>query len=242
MFILSALLPKIVFEQPNDTGTPPQTPSQTPDPAPTGNDTPPADNDTLPASEGDLLGDDTPPGDPAPEGDLLGDPAPAEFNMDEVTADLIKEAFPDTTEWDESALEGLLKLVNTSGSRTDIVKGAIEMFDEAQQTTVTEMNNTFNATVNEWKEATRALPDLGGDNLPATLATVKTFINTYAVDAKETTTALQQTGLSNHPQIISLLHAAAKAVPGEAAPVDGSPAKAGQSMADRMFGSSNTQE
>lgn len=241
MYINNAWLPQLVWETPTE-GT-----SGTPT-IPSGDDTTPGGDDTAPAASGDLLsGDDTAPGgdDTAP-GDLLsGDDTTegATFGADEIGIDDFKASFtnedgtPQEIEWDDEKLTGFLDIVNGAESRADMAKQILSLYETETQASADAMAAQFQKTIDTWKQEVRDDRHLGGDKLEATLATVKTFIETHSANPKATLAAFKATGIGNSIHLIQLLHAAAGAVPGEASPAEGAPVPTGKSMADRLFGS-----
>ncbi len=241
MYKLNALplWPQLCREQPDEgtpTPSPTPTPTSDPTPAPSGDDTP---------TGGDLLGgDDTTSGEPAPTegapGDLLSDPnSTPEFNHEAIDTDSVKALFDENTDWDDETLSGFVDMLNEATSLADIAQKGIEMFDQINQDAATSMTEQWNQTVAEWQTEARNHSELGGDNLDRTLATVKDFINKHAPDPQATLELFRQTGVSNSIHLISLLHAAAKAVPGQAIPADGDPAPTGLSIAEKLFPASS---
>lgn len=250
MFINNAWLKQPLWETPNEGGA-----GGADTTTGGGADTAPGGEDTTTGGSGDLLGDDTTAGasgdDTAPgdSSDLLSGDDTAEgatFGADEVTADGLKELFVDDDgkplelEWDDEQLTSFLDVVNGAESRADMAKQLLDLYDAQTAQTAEAMATEFKATTDAWQQEVREDRHLGGDKLEATLASVKTFIETHSTDPKATLAAFKATGISNSIHLIQLLHKAAELVPGEASPVEGAPVPTGQSLADRLFGGNTT--
>ena len=140
---------------------------------------------------------------------------------------------PEGAEVDEAAMASFLEFSTAQNFTKEQAQGALDLY--AQQ--ITQLGETFHkqweTTQAEWQEQCRALPDIGGDKLDASLAEVAKVVDKYG--SQDLRTALDVTGAGNHPAVVQFLHRIAKVV-NEAPPVSGQPtATASLSRADRMF-------
>jgi hypothetical protein len=169
----------------------------------------------------------TDPGaEPSPPVQELKTEPPAELKPDDFK-------LPEGFSVDEASMTSYLEFAKTQGLNKDQAQGALDLY--AQQITQlgSAMEAEWNATQTQWQEQCRALPDIGGDKLDASLAEVARVIDRYG--SQDLRTALDVTGAGNHPAVVQFLHKIAKAV-NEAPPVSGQPtATATLSRADRMY-------
>lgn len=63
-------------------------------------------------------------------------------------------------------------------------------------------------TADKWVADSKALPDIGGDNLKDTLSVAAKAIDTYGSD--DLRSALDATGMGSHPEMIKFMHAVGK--------------------------------
>lgn len=198
-----------VFNTPTEGGGGAPAPTETPEGegAPAGEEVSPATSD--PVGETSLLSEG---GENKTEGneDTDGEPKEDEGTVEPLTVEDIE--LPEGFDVPEGGLEPFVDLINNTelGPKeraaefvrlhTEAVTASIEMANKASA-------ELWSNTVNEWRESTRALPEIGGDNLDATLAGIKSGLNKLgATDA--TYEALNLTGAGNHPELIKILHAA----------------------------------
>ena len=90
----------------------------------------------------------------------------------------------------------------------------------------------WETTQTEWQEQVRALPEFGGDALPATLANIAKVLDRYG-DA-EVREAFAVTGAGNHPAMVRMMAKIARDL-NEAPPVRGDNAPPSSSRASRMY-------
>ena len=148
--------------------------------------------------------------------------------------------FPEGTEVNEEVLGSFNELMNNNElSRADLAQGIIDLQIDATQKAMesaTEAAQTlWTDTQGEWQDAVRALPEIGGEKLDESLATIKKGLESVGA-TKETFAAMDLTGAGNHPEIVRVFHALMKKLV-EGGPVRGSQTQAPRSQADRMFGS-----
>lgn len=230
MNILELLLKRPAFNKPDDApaGDPPAESLI----AAAGDDTPPAadGDDTQPAAEGDdtiesAEGDDTPK---APEGEDVIEPLTAEALV-----------LPEGVELDADLTGEFLGLVNDSElSRAELGQKLIDLqlksTEAAGEAINAAVQDAWNTKQDEWQAAVLALPEIGGDNVDKTLASIKSGLT--AVGATDATfTALNETGAGNHPEIVQLLHNLTKHL-NEGSVVQGDPPAGNLTPADKMFG------
>ena len=149
------------------------------------------------------------------------------------------EGAPEGAEFNPEELTSFLDIVNDSDlSRAELAQKLIDLqYDLANngaqqaQEAVTE---AWNTTLSEWETATRELPEIGGDKLDESLAQIKSGLDQMGA-TKETYQALDATGDGSHPEVVKILFNLTKHLK-EGAAVQGDPAKAKLSQADRMFG------
>lgn len=183
---------------------------------------------TTPVSEG---------GDPAPtEGEGEGTPAPA---APEVTP-LTIEAFtlPEGMEVNDEQFSSALAVVNDPELSPQqvgekLINMQITAMHEAGTAAETASNAAWDEMQTTWQTESKALPELGGDALPSTLATIKAGLKRAgATDA--TFEALTLTGAGNHPEVIRVLHALTVQLK-EGAPTQGSVAVPNLTAAQKLY-------
>ncbi len=146
---------------------------------------------------------------------------------------------PEGTEIDTDTLGSFTELMNNNElSRADLAQGIIDLQIETTQKAMesaTEAAQTlWNGTQTTWQDEARALPNIGGDHMDKTLATIKKGLETVGA-TKDTFAAMDLTGAGNHPEIIRVLHALTVNL-GEGGPVRGSQTQVPRTQADKMFG------
>jgi hypothetical protein len=219
---------RTMLRAPADEGAPAATPPADAPPA----ETPPAEGDTPPADEedkspGSLLDDDTPPADKE-EGD---ETPPAE----PLTAEDIK--FPEGVEPNAEALTGFLDLMNDPEiSPAERAQKLIDLQLSIAEDAGKASQALWDKTQSDWQAEAQALPEIGGDQLPKTLANIKSGLDKLGA-TKETYAALNFTGAGNHPEIIRILSkATAHLIEGTPTKDGTAPAKGKLSQADRIYG------
>ena len=164
---------------------------------------------------------------------------PEEAKAPVVLADL---ALPEGVEVNAEATDAFLGLVNNAElSPAEMAKGLVELQLSEAEKAQTAANEAGSALWDEmqvkWVTEAKALPTIGGEALPQTLATIKSGLKQMGAN-DATFEALKLTGAGNHPEIIRVLHALTKGL-AEQPPVTGDIAPGAQlSQAERMFGAS----
>lgn len=180
-------------------------------------------------AEGEGEGAVTPPpkdGEPAGEGDgqktgsLIADGETLTF--DQLT-------LPEGFEISEELQAPLMEVLNDESlSRKDLVEKLIGMQVEANAGLMDQVSQQLQAQwqqiLTDWETEARALPELGGENFDATLATITSGLK--KIGAKpEFYDALRDTGAGTHPAVIEQLYRLTKPLM-ETPPASGQPSTA----------------
>ena len=178
---------------------------------------------------------------PAPEGApaslISGETAAPPVTPEEpLTIDSIKA--PEGVELNAEQLTSFLELMNTPDlTRAELAQKLVDYQVTTQQAAGEAANaaaiSMWDDTQSQWQKEVTALPEIGGNALPATLATIKKGLM-QAGATKATFEALDLTGAGNHPEMVRILHSLTKGL-GEAPPVQGSPPSGTLSQAERLF-------
>lgn len=171
---------------------------------------------------------------PAPASSLLGE-AEAEA---EAPAPLTAESLTVPEGVSPELISGFLEIMNDGELSREALAQKLVDYQVAAQTAGNEAamaaaQTLWDDTQSQWQAEARGLPELGGEALPATLATIKRGLSAVGAD-KATFEALDLTGAGNHPAIIKVLHALTKNL-SEGGPISGSPPAGKLSQAERMF-------
>lgn len=133
-------------------------------------------------------------GDAKPEGDESPTPSDADFSFE----------MPEGFTLDETVQADIVKLAKDHNVSPEAAKLFVQKHAELKQAELA----TARQTIQEWKEATAADPEIGGDFLQQTMRNVKNALN--APGGAEVTEILKQTGLQNHPAFIRFLNSYGK--------------------------------
>lgn len=203
----------------------PQTPPSSPPPS----TTPTEPTTPEPPKEPSLLSDPTPP-----EPKVEPEPEPA------LDAEKLSALLPEGYKIDDALAPKFLETLNGFESREDLAKKMLTFHKEMLDAADAAANSAWDATQDAWKNEVRADPEFGGTNLDASLATARTLIETYAKDQAEAAAIkdfFTLTGAGNSIHMVRLLNRLAKAIPGEAKPVEGTPQPVNKARAEKLFGS-----
>jgi hypothetical protein len=225
-----------MFMAPDDGGA-----GETPPADPPAGDTPPAEGETPPADG------DTPPadGDTPPKSLVSGDEEGGEGDdegdapkVEPITAEAI--TLPEGAVTDEAAMTGFLELMNdTEISPAERAQKLIDLQFSIAEDAAKASQALWEKTQADWQAEATALPEIGGDKLPETLANIKSGLDKLGA-TKATYAALDFTGAGNHPEIISILSkATAHLVEGQPPKDPAAPSKGNLSQADRIYSNSN---
>ena len=180
---------------------------------------------------------------PKPADGTSGEGSGLEFTP--LTTDDI--TIPEGIQVDDKSMEDFLGIMNNQelssverGQR--LVDLQLEITQEAADAATAAGATLWDETQQQWQEQARALPEIGGDKLPETLATIKKGLEHIGA-GQATFDALNMTGAGNHPELIKTLHALTKGLV-ETSPVTGDGAPEGRKLtqAEIMFGASSKQE
>jgi hypothetical protein len=195
-----------------------------------------------------LLSDPPPAADPPPANDppaqtsLLDEPPKPEepaFGADPLDAEKFKSLLPEGFAADEELSAKFLEAVNSAPSREAFAQQMISLQTEMLTKAETAATEAWEATQTAWKNEVTSDPEFGGDKLQTSLATARTLIETHAKDqaeAKAIKEFFALTGAGNSIHMVRLLNRLAARIPGEAKPVEGTPAPTDLSRAERLFG------
>lgn len=174
-----------------------------------------------PEAPSSLLADEA-----APEAPKAEEPKPAEAKP---VPTYEKFSLPEGIQLEEKALGEFTKHLGEfeldAGSDHTKVSALgqklVDFYVAEQKRTVEAQHEQWRATNEQWQEAFRADPEIGGNRRETTLKTAKSMITQFGGNAeqqKELKTALGMTGAGNHPAVIRLLNNIGKAL-GEGRPV-----------------------
>jgi hypothetical protein len=238
--ILNSVLPQLLWEAPAE-GAPTPPPAADAPSASALSDagTPPKPDDAPPS--GDDAGGEDKSGDGAD--DPKGEDDAEDDSSGEAPEPLTAESFalPEGTEVSEEHMNTFVEVMNDADLspaergqkiidlQTNLMEAATEQASNAAITAWDELQGT-------WQTELKALPEIGGDKLDASLASIKEGLERAGAD-EATFEALNQTGAGNNPHLVKLLYTLTRNS-AEGGPVSGAPAAGKLSQADKMFGAS----
>jgi hypothetical protein len=170
-----------------------------------------------------------------PQGDGASSPPPEEPAL---SPEILK--LPEGVELDQESLGKFFEVLNNKElSRAELAQNLVDLqlavTAQAQEALQQAGEKLWTDTQNTWREEAKALPEIGGDALPATLATINKGLKAVGATAA-TFEALKFTGAGNHPEIIRVMHALTKSLVEQPGPTSGNPPGGPIDPADRMFG------
>jgi len=206
----------------NDIPDPNPSPTPSPEPTPTPKQTPEPDPKPTP--------------EPEPKKDAEPDPVVPE----PVTLESLK--VPEgLTIPDELGTKFLAVVNDTELSGADRAQALLDLQAEVARTASEGISKEFEQVREQWVKDAKALPDIGGDKLDETLGQIGTLIDEFDIaDAKLGVEAgafrkvLDESGLGDHPVVITFLHRIASAN-SEGGPTSGGPGGQPRSAADRIY-------
>lgn len=210
----------------------PQTPPASPETNPTTPTEPAA-----PAQPTSLLGGEDPVTPATPE------PAEPSFGLDPLDEEKLKAALPRGFELDTELAPKFLDAINTATSREEFAQKVLGLQAELLARADEAATAAWESTQTAWKTEVQNDPEFGGPKLAASLATARTLIETHAKDPAEAAAIkdfMNLTGAGNSLHMVRLLNRLAARIPGEAKPVEGTPAPTDKSRADKLFGTNAT--
>lgn len=183
-----------------------------------------------------------PPADTLPGG--VPDPVPpVPQTFEPVTAESLK--LPEGFSTEGEALPKFLEFVNENklppaaaesllAQHAELVKAAVA---DVQKTYAEQNAAEWQKLQETWLAEAKKMPDIGGDKMDQTLSVVAKALDKFGT--KGARDAFDLTGAGNHPEIIRFVHAMASKLV-EAPPVSGGPLKPSQSIADRLYPSTQS--
>lgn len=224
--------------------------------------TPPAEGEGAPAGEGEgspvgegegaQSGESSTPGNLITDGDKPNGGEGSGEGGDEftpLTVESISEniTLPEGVELAEEPMADFLGIMNNQElSRGEMAQKLVElqvgMAQEAADAASNAGAKLWDDTQAQWQQQARDLPEIGGEQLPQTLATIKKGLEHVGAD-QETFDALNITGAGNHPAIIKVMFELTKGLV-ETPPVLGDAAGEGRKLtpAEIMFGGNSSKE
>lgn len=184
---------------------------------------------TEPAAEAAAVSPQPETAPPPPNPEAVPDPTPAPAPAPLTFADLTLPEGLSLAEGDEDGVQ-FLTLAQSLGKEN--AQAMLDLHSKFLQRASEEYLARWETTQTEWQDAVRALPEFGGDALPATLANIAKVLDRYG-DA-EVREAFALTGAGNHPAIVRLMAKIARDL-NEAPPVRGDNAPPSSSRSARMF-------
>lgn len=101
------------------------------------------------------------------------------------------------------AFEALAKEANMT---QDAAQAALDMGAKAVQDAMSAADQAYTDQVAGWLDASKKLPDLGGENFDKTIAECAAVFDAAGDVGNELRAALNETGMGNHPAMIKFVH------------------------------------
>lgn len=126
------------------------------------------------------------------------------------------EAFslPEGMEIDEEILGEFQQMAKEHGLPQDQAQRYVDfgskLVQQAQEGTVATLSDQWSETCAKWVEEIKADKELGGDNLPQTLAVARKAISTFGDDNLRQ--VLEETGMTNNPALLRFAHKIGRAL------------------------------
>jgi len=170
------------------------------------------------------------------QGEKPGAATPTAEAVEPLTSEAL--TFPEGTEVPEEAVNEFLKVMNGELPRAELAQKLIDLqinsAQKAAESATEAAQVSWDETQATWDREARALPEIGGERLDASLAQIKKGL-IEAGATQSTFEAFDLTGAGNHPEMIRILYALTKPMQ-EGSPVSGEPVQGKLSQAERMFG------
>lgn len=122
------------------------------------------------------------------------------------------EGFPDVTEEVQARLDAFGETAKGMKLTQDQYQQLIEYDINRAKEAIDQGANAYQQRVTEWRNATKADKELGGDDLKVNLATAKLAMDQYSTEGLNALLAIpsednpEGLGLGNHPEIIRLFN------------------------------------
>lgn len=203
------------------------------EPAPNKPETTPENTGTNPsgATDPSLLDGAKPPSAEPP-----ADAQPAD-TFTPYTAETLKEALGEN-KLPEGVLTKFMDVANEGHFSKETISSLAGLNKSLVESASQEVAKSWDELQTQWKNETKADPQIGGEKLDKTLATAVETLDKYG--SKELRAAVDFTGLANNVHFIRFLHSVSKALPTEGRPHPSIPTAPAKDLANRLF--SQTQE
>lgn len=137
---------------------------------------------------------------------------------------------------DSQLVETFTPLAKELGLSNEQAQKLVDIAPQIQQRMAQQQAEAWGKQLETWVGEVKADKDIGGDNLPASMASAQKVMQQFGTpELKE---ALEQTGMGNHPELVRLFVKVGKAI-SEDGIVAGVSGGGTQSMAQRMFPNMN---
>lgn len=134
---------------------------------------------------------------------------------------------------DDAVRDEFLGVVNNQELTGDArAQALVDLYLKTAKQASDQGSAAWETTQTQWQDQAKADTEIGGDKLPAVLATVSKAIERFG--SPELREAMDLTGAGNHPAVIKFLYNMAKQF-NEGTPVSGAAAGGAISLAERMF-------
>ncbi len=139
---------------------------------------------------------------------------------------------PEGMQLDKERLEKFLPIISEMGLSQKGAQQLIDLQAEVAQAAHDAQAAAWEETQTGWTEASKADKEIGGVDFDANLAVAHTFLEKFGTPAL--VTALEATGLGNHPELIRLFFRGGKELENDTMSRGGASAPV-SSLAERMF-------
>jgi hypothetical protein len=126
----------------------------------------------------------------AAEGEKAAEAAPAELTI----------SLPEGVEADAGLMEGFTATAKELGLTSESAQKLVDTYAKASVAAQQRAEEAFAARQQEWQQAVKADPKIGGEQLTANLGRANAALGKFG--SPELVALLQQTGLSNHPEMV----------------------------------------
>lgn len=178
---------------------------------PAGDNTPPADGGQADDSKGDGQGDAgdgaKPDGEQGKADDKQGDKGEAKTGAPESYDFKAPEG---VEQLDSQLVETFTPLAKELGLSNDQAQKLVDLAPQIQQRMAQQQAEAWGKQLEAWVGEVKADRDIGGDNLPATMASAQKVMQQFGTP--ELKAALEQTGMGNHPELVRLFAKVGKAM------------------------------
>jgi hypothetical protein len=194
---------------------------------------PPTDGGTPPAEggQGDAGDGAKPDGEQGKVDDKQGDKGEAKTGAPESYDFKAPEG---VEQLDSQLVETFTPLAKELGLNNDQAQKLVDLAPQIQQRMAQQQAEAWGKQLEAWVGEVKADKDIGGNNLPATMASAQKVMQQFGTP--ELKAALEQTGMGNHPELVRLFAKVGKAM-GEDSFVAGGKSSSGG--AQSLYAASN---